>query len=153
MREVVRERNSVELDSPYKLDGSVFGGDASAQALLDRLEEIYGGPIAPGFLNLFTDNPNPELALTNLLRWLTSTGNPQLHAQQVSAIPKLASALLLLLGASQPMADMLIQNPELASLLLDPSELGQIAAESNARGAHLFRLLPLKVMQSIGCAF
>jgi [glutamine synthetase] adenylyltransferase / [glutamine synthetase]-adenylyl-L-tyrosine phosphorylase len=124
LREVDRERNSVELDSPSKLDSSVFGGHASAQSLLDHIEDVYGGPIPSGFLNLFADNPDPQLALGNLFRWLSSTANPQIHLQHIFALPKLAGSLLLLLGASQPMADMLIQNPELASLVLDPSELG-----------------------------
>ena len=34
--------------------------------------------------------------------------------------------LLTLFGGSQPITDSLIQNPELASLVLDPSELGRI---------------------------
>ena len=39
-------------------------------------------------------------------------------------IPQLL--FLLLLGASQSVADALIQNPELASLITDPSALGEV---------------------------
>jgi glutamate-ammonia-ligase adenylyltransferase len=68
-------------------------------------------------------NASPDLALTNLERWLRATSSPGLYAEQLAANPYLGRLLLDIFGASQPIADVLIQNPELSSLILEPGEL------------------------------
>jgi glutamate-ammonia-ligase adenylyltransferase len=60
--------------------------------------------------------------LTNLERWVHTTSDPSIHLQQMVGMPTLGNFLLTILGASQPVADALIQNPELASLVLEPGE-------------------------------
>lgn len=88
----------------------------------ERLERSTGLDLAPFFAGAFVDSPNPELSLTNLERWLASTTSPRLQLEHLLEQPQLASMLVMLLGASQPLADCLIQNPELASIVSDETE-------------------------------
>jgi len=57
-----------------------------------------------------------------------ATGNPRLFLEQLSNHLAAAKQLAFLLGASQPIADTLIKNPELASLVLEPSEIAKVPA-------------------------
>lgn len=74
--------------------------------------------------------PDPAMALAHLERWLGAVGNPRVAAQQLTAIPLAASIFLKVLGSSSELGSCLVQNPELASLILDPSEVGRpVSAE------------------------
>jgi glutamate-ammonia-ligase adenylyltransferase len=53
---------------------------------------------------------------------LATTSNPVAYAAQFKRFPDRLGLLLTVLGASQPMADTLAQNPEFGSLFLDPQE-------------------------------
>ncbi len=88
--------------------------------MTDRTQEILTRLQVPA--HIIEANPDPEAALTNLERWLQATGSPRLYLEQLTAQPQEAKKLLFLFGAAQPLADALIQNPELGSLLLDPKE-------------------------------
>src|SRR5437588_3310662 len=68
---------------------------------------------------------DPARAQINLDRWLSATSNPGTHLSHLSEIPELAKLLVQLLGSSQSIADALIQNPELASIVTDPAELSR----------------------------
>ncbi len=94
----------------------------SATRALERIRELTGLEV---FASLLAENPSSEQAALNLERWLNATANPAFQLQQLldSGVGKV---LLYLLGASQPSADSLIQNPELASLVLDPAELARV---------------------------
>lgn len=82
-----------------------------------------GGEGVTRFLSESLDGePEAEATLTNLERWLHSTGSPRLYLEQVVAFGAGAGPLLRLLGASQHLADILIQNPELATAILDARE-------------------------------
>ena len=85
----------------------------------ERLEALAGQPLEEFLTHGLAENPSPDQALTNLERWLNATGNPALYMQQIVGLP-VGHLLLFLMGASQPIADSLIQNPELASLVLEP---------------------------------
>ncbi len=98
--------------------------DASERAL-DRLEAQTGLEVRQHLGPMFARTVQPDLALTNLERWLRVTSNPRLHLEQVMGLPKLGQLLIDILGASQPLADCLIQNPELASILLEPGEISR----------------------------
>jgi glutamate-ammonia-ligase adenylyltransferase len=106
-------------------EARVFQDEETARRSLSHLESLLGEPLDAGFEKLFAGNADPDLALVNLGRWLAATANPQVHLQQLVALPRLALLLVTILGASQPITDSLIQNPELASLILDPAELGR----------------------------
>ncbi len=78
-----------------------------------------------GFSGAFRRNADPDLALVHLERWLSATASPASQFAHLLAVPALTHSFLNLLGASRPLADMLVQNPELASLLLDPASTTQ----------------------------
>ena len=108
------------------IESSVFRDQETARRSLSHLESLLGQPLSSEFILLFDGNADSDLALVNLGRWLAATGNPQVHLQQFIAVPRLSRLLLTILGASQPITDSLIQNPELASLILDPAEMGRL---------------------------
>lgn len=111
------------MSSPTSRDLSFFRDADGAEGGLERLARLGGEALPNSFLKAFEGNPNPDLALRNLERWLTSTASPGMHLQQIAGLPALGRLLILMLGASQPLADSLIQNPELASIVLEPGEL------------------------------
>ena len=102
-----------------------FHDAEAAGRAFDRLEGQTGLLIKAVLGPIFSRTVNPDLALTNLERWLRVTSNPRFHLEQVMGLPRLGQLLIDLLGASQPLADGLIQNPELASLLLEPGEISR----------------------------
>jgi len=102
---------------------SLFRDPELAARARGRLEEMSGLDLSEFFERAFVGNAAPDQALTNMERWLRATASPHLHLEQLAAMPKVGQLLVSLLGASQPIADSLIQNPELASLILEPSEL------------------------------
>ncbi len=102
-----------------------FADQESASRSLEHLAVVLGEPLSDQFVDLFRDNSDPDLALANLGRWLAATTNPNVHLQQLTSVPQLAKLLIDLFGASQPISDSLIQNPELASLVLEPGELAR----------------------------
>lgn len=105
---------------------SVFEDPESMQRAVERLTDLTGVNLTAFTETWFEGNASPALALTNLERWLTSTTSPGLHMEQILALPRLGKLLLTIMGASQPLADCLIQNPELASIILEPGELRHV---------------------------
>jgi len=101
----------------------LFRNQEAASRAQERIEELTGTSLDPFFDYAFVGNAAPDLALTNLERWLRATSNPALQMEQIAGIPQVGRLLVQLFGASQPIADTLIQNPELASLVLDPGEV------------------------------
>jgi [glutamine synthetase] adenylyltransferase / [glutamine synthetase]-adenylyl-L-tyrosine phosphorylase len=102
---------------------TVFKDSEAAERAKARLQELtlLNPERLLGFA--FDDSPDPDLSLINLERWLKVTANPGTYLALLDSQPDLAKLLILLLGASQPVADALIQNPELASLLTDEDVL------------------------------
>ncbi len=97
--------------------------EAAARAVA-RLSASAGVDLAPALEEALARNAAPDLALTNLERWAGATGSPGLHLAQLSGLRVRTPLFLAILGASQPLADALIQNPELASLVLEPGGIG-----------------------------
>src|SRR5262249_29996933 len=56
-------------------------------------------------------------------RWLRASTNPATQMSLLMQTPRLARLVALILGSSQPLADALIQNPEMAGLITDPQQL------------------------------
>lgn len=102
----------------------MFRDPEAAARGLERLSAYAGIDLSVAFAEALAKNASPDLALTNLERWAAATGSPDLHLAQVAGLPGRAPLLLSLLGASQPLSDALIQNPELASLVLEPGGIG-----------------------------
>ncbi len=103
----------------------LFTNQALAQRSFESFETLLGLPLPEEFVRSFNESPEPDLALRNTERWLASTTNPNLHLTQLVSHPNLSKWLVMILGSSQPLADCLIQNPELASVVLDPVELAR----------------------------
>jgi glutamate-ammonia-ligase adenylyltransferase len=100
-----------------------FRQPESALRAIQRLQDLATFQFDPWIEARLVDNPDPDRALHNLERWLHSTGNPVLHLGELGRSPSLAHWFMVLMGASQPISDALIQNPELSSLILDPQTL------------------------------
>jgi glutamate-ammonia-ligase adenylyltransferase len=96
--------------------------DEALQDLLQRLSELSGQPVER-LDRLAKDGPHPEIALLNLERWLRATSSPMLQMERALGSGPLLDRLLTLIGTSQVVSDLLVQNPELASLILDPEEV------------------------------
>ncbi|RYG27128.1 hypothetical protein EON82_00575 [bacterium] len=103
----------------------MFRDSEAAARAIERLSASAGVDLAPLLNEVLARNPLPDLALTNLERWANATGSPSLHLSQLVDLAGRVPMLLSLLGASQPLADALIQNPELASLVLEPGGIGK----------------------------
>ena len=101
-----------------------FKNPEAALRAQERLEELTGLDLDSFIKNAFKGNAAPDLALTNLERWLRATSSPDMHMQQIAGLPPMGRLLVNLFGASQPIADTIIQNPELGTMVLDPSQLG-----------------------------
>lgn len=101
-----------------------FRDSEAAGYIRERLESASGAQLDRLFGRGFELTPDPDMALANLERWLAATGSAPLHLQQIEAQLAAGKRLLYLLGASQPIADTLIQNPELSSLIFEPSQAG-----------------------------
>jgi glutamate-ammonia-ligase adenylyltransferase len=97
-----------------------------AEATLRRLEAVWGEGLGQFVEAALLGNPEPDAALVNLERWLEATGSPRLYLEQLLLMPERAKVLFYVLGAAQPIADSLIQNPELGNVVLDPTEAGCI---------------------------
>jgi glutamate-ammonia-ligase adenylyltransferase len=108
------------------MNEALFHNPDAANRARERMEELTGIDIGAFFDTAFEGNPAPDLALTNLERWLRATSNPGLYLEQLAGWASMGRLLIQLFGASQPVADTLIQNPELASLVFDPSEMGRM---------------------------
>jgi len=105
-----------------------FRDPEAAERTLGRIEVLTGlnlatTPAAHRLDEAWAENPNADLALLNLERWLSVTTSPDLHLQMILGLPALGRLLVTILGSSQPLADSLIQNPELGSLILEPGQL------------------------------
>ncbi len=99
-----------------------FQNEEAAQRAIERLQILADFDCSAFFQRAFDGNPAPDVALTNLERWLSATASPAIYLQAMAGLP-VGRLLIFLFGASQPLADTLIQNPELASLALEPSSV------------------------------
>lgn len=103
----------------------------------ERLAALTHLEVGPAFLAHFNGCPAPQKTAVNLERWLRASSNPATHLAELLDAPDLAKRILLILGASQPIADALIQNPELASLLSEPPSRHPDRRTIEAEGAAL----------------
>ena len=72
-----------------------FHDQDAAERAKERLEELTAAELQPLFDHAFDLCPNPDLALTNLERWLRAVSNPKTYAQQLTETPDLAKQLMI----------------------------------------------------------
>lgn len=100
-------------------------GEASVavQKAVERLETLAGRPLADFIHSEFAACADEERAATNLMRWMDSTPGAEARAGLLAGDPGFAHRLVTLFGASQVIADVMLQNPEMALILADTGEL------------------------------
>lgn len=102
---------------------TAFRDNEAAERTTERLQALTGLGLGPDFRNCFDSTPNPDLALINLERWLKAASNPGTQLAHLLQTPRFLRLLVELFGASQPIANALIQNPELAAMVTDVEAL------------------------------
>lgn len=100
-----------------------FANPEQRKRIEEAFERLAGRDVGPLLDRAFDASPNPDLALQNLERWVLSSSNPSMQVENLLLFPSAARLMATLMGASQPIADSLIQNPELAGLLFEPEAL------------------------------
>jgi glutamate-ammonia-ligase adenylyltransferase len=108
----------------------------SARESLSRIADACGVPVDRLGLLTTAGGPQPDQSVLNFERWLNATSSPALQLENALAAPETLQNLLTLLGASQAVSDVLIQNPELAHLILEPagsSEFNKSDAQNEGR--------------------
>lgn len=101
----------------------VFKEQEQAETIKNKLQSLTEIDLSSFWETGFANCPDPDRALINLERWLSVTANPGTNLAHLAEGPKLAALLIDLLGASQSVADGLIQNPELAAIITDPGQI------------------------------
>jgi [glutamine synthetase] adenylyltransferase / [glutamine synthetase]-adenylyl-L-tyrosine phosphorylase len=86
-------------------------GDGLQAELFDRF--------APTLAEALQRAPDPDRLLVNCDRWLESLGATLTYYRLFAETPHALKPVLAVLGASDYMADTLLQNPELSEILLD----------------------------------
>ncbi|MBX3120114.1 MAG: hypothetical protein KF784_13690 [Fimbriimonadaceae bacterium] len=102
---------------------TVFRDNEAAERTMDRLHALTGLELDADFQACFDSATDPDLAIINLERWLKAVSNPGTQLALLLQMPRFLRLLIELLGASQPVANALIQNPELVAILTDPEAL------------------------------
>lgn len=101
-----------------------FVDPESARNAFERIGRLTSQPVDDFMAHAFDANPNPDQALVHFERWLNALGNPSTQFANLRH-GGLGPLLLMLMGASHQLADVLVQNPELADLVLDPDALAE----------------------------
>lgn len=119
----------------------------AVQSAAERLEALGGRALADGMCAEFAASADAERAATNLVRWIDSTPGAEARADLLHSDPGFAHRLVTLFGASQVIADVLHQNPEMALILADQGELNE-PLTADTLGEEAERLLsPAKTYQ------
>ncbi|MDQ2985859.1 MAG: hypothetical protein M3R13_03950 [Armatimonadota bacterium] len=113
-----------------------FADEERAKSSIQRLTRL--GPV-DWLEPTVIETPDPDRALHNLERWVGVGEEASKRLESLSHNPALRFRLSFLMGASQPLADSLAKNPELALILGDPDELSRTvtADEVIAQGTTL----------------
>ncbi len=111
-------------------DGSLKLPEDLAESFI-RLERILPAEVLQHLRSALTESPDPERSLKNFSRWLQTPGSLAERSTILKDHPALLYRLCRLIGASQAIADTLIQNPELAFLLADTSALQEVSSSSS----------------------
>lgn len=98
-----------------------FRDTERAETAMERLASLTGVPFSSGLREAVLQSPDPDLALTHMEGWLAATSNPATHLGLLADLPTYAKRLLLVFGASDWLSSALVQNPELAAVLSEPT--------------------------------
>lgn len=101
----------------------VFRDPEKAALVIERLSAQAHRDVEPIVRAMFDFAPAADAGLARLERFLKAFGSQGSMFAQFESVPVLAKLLGTLLSTSQHMGDLLVQNPELSTLVVDPSEL------------------------------
>lgn len=101
---------------------SAFKDADGAVRSRDRIADVAGAHVAEFVYGAAAATSRPDQAIVNVERWL-GAGNSTTGGESLVAAPELGRLFIQLLGASHELGDVLVQNPEMASFILDPSLL------------------------------
>lgn len=93
------------------------------EATIRRIAELTETDAEHAVKEILAEAPDPESAINRLERWLKSLATPAAAFEALSAYAPLGRLLGRLFGLSRHLSEVLVQNPELAYLVLEPSEL------------------------------
>jgi [glutamine synthetase] adenylyltransferase / [glutamine synthetase]-adenylyl-L-tyrosine phosphorylase len=103
----------------------MFADEKRAQELIDRICVKLNRSMEDDLWRLFEDWPNGEDGLARLERIAGSMSGAGVFADQLVLMPELAAIFVSVICTSSHLSDLIIQNPEFVSLLLDPEVLGR----------------------------
>ncbi len=119
---------------------SGFKDADAAQRTVARIDDLAHRSIGEFVLDSAEQTSRPDQAMVNFERWIAASGSPTTMADSLAATPELGRLLITLFGASHQIADVLVQNPELAHVVLDPAVLHEKPEPTRLR-AHIADLL------------
>ena len=104
---------------------SGFKDPAAAVRCVERIGAATYRDVGEFLLASAEGTARPDQAVVNFERWIAASGSPTTMADAVLGSPETGRLLVTIFGASHQLADVLVQNPELAHLVLDPSSLAE----------------------------
>ncbi|MBV6457590.1 MAG: Glutamate-ammonia-ligase adenylyltransferase [Fimbriimonadaceae bacterium] len=102
---------------------SPFADPDAADRSRERLQRQFHRDIVGWIEPRLQHVPSPDLALANFERWLQGVSNPATLFDFLDQYPEIAAVLVQILGSSRSLSDVLVQNPELADIVVDPAVL------------------------------
>lgn len=97
--------------------------DSVIEATILRISKLTGADAHHAIKEILAEAAYPEAAITRLERWLGSLATPEAAFEAFAAHPPLGRLLGKLFGLSRHLSEVLVQNAELAYLVLEPSGL------------------------------
>lgn len=116
-----------------RLKEGMFADEARAEDLIGRICGKLNRAVGDLLWRLFEDWPNGEEGLARLDRIVGAMSGAGIFSDQMEDMPELASVFVNLICTSAHMADILVQNPELASLCFDLEILGRESDREQVR--------------------
>ena len=124
VKDLLAERRFADVDRAY--DSLVVLRDGPARARLTERNRRTLEKIAPIFLSHVFESPDPDMALTNLERFLVASGSrPSLYAL-LAEKRELLKLLISLFGMSEFLSKILIGNPPLLDSMVTRAHTGFI---------------------------
>lgn len=106
--------------------------------VIDSLEHLVHASVEPFIEGWTAETADKTFALLSFVRWIKATGNPTTVFAHLVSSGRHADRLFQIFGYSAQLTDVLVQNPELSSLLLDAQDLPYpVAAAVLSEGTRL----------------
>ncbi len=111
----------------------MFSDKARAESSFQRIGRLVNRDLSGALTSMFGRWPNGEQGLARLERVFAALSSPGGFAAILLESPELAGIVAEVLCSSTHLADVLVQNPELAFLLVDPDALSSPVTREDVR--------------------